>query len=67
MITSPARARNSLPRRYRSAILARSYSAITPWTWVSSLACGSSWSRAGASVKATLTPKRASSSRMSTW
>ena len=57
MVISPARARNSLPRRYRSAILAFSYSAITPWTWVSRVACGSSWRRSGASVKRTVTPK----------
>src|SRR6266568_6634458 len=54
---SPARARNSLPRRYRSAIFAFSYSAITPCTWVSSVACGSPAARPGASVNRTATPE----------
>ena len=49
MVISPARARNSLPRRYRSAILAFSYSAITPCTWVSRVACGSPVAKSGAS------------------
>ena len=45
---SPARARNSLPRRLRSEILARSYSAMTDWIWTSRRAWGSE-SMAGAS------------------
>jgi hypothetical protein len=62
----PAEGAERLPRRYRSAIFARSYSAITPWTWVSSLACGSS-SMGGVSVNRTQTPWRASSSSTMTW
>ena len=40
MVISPARARNSFPRRYRSATFAFSYSAITPCISVSSVAPG---------------------------
>jgi hypothetical protein len=51
----PGPARNTFPRRYRSAIFAFSYSAITPCTWVTRVACGSSAARSGASVKWTRT------------
>jgi hypothetical protein len=50
-----------------SAIFAFSYSAITPWTWVSSTDCGSSAANPRESVNATTTPKRSSSSSTSTW
>jgi hypothetical protein len=63
---SPARARYSLPRRLRSATLAFSYSAITPCIWISSVACGSSLGQ-GPSRNRTVTPKRSSSSSISTW
>ena len=53
----PPRARCSLPRRVRSRICARSYSAIIPWNWRSSSSSGEP-ERSGSCVKTISTPAR---------
>jgi hypothetical protein len=58
--TLPERARWFLPRRVRSMICARSYSAIMPWNWTSSVSSGVS--PEGALTNTTDVPARASSS-----